>query len=90
MVDALVKNGLISQNGGCWELTVDLDEVAVEAPENVVGLIEREHDRLAPLERSVLEAASVAGLDFSTAAVAAAVQENLVRVEEVTAQSTGS
>jgi hypothetical protein len=44
----LVKNGLISQNGGRWELTVDLDEVAVEAPENVVGLIEREHDRLAP------------------------------------------
>jgi hypothetical protein len=43
-----VKNGLISQNGGRWELTVDLDEVAVEAPENVVGLIEREHDRLAP------------------------------------------
>jgi predicted ATPase len=87
MVDALVKNGLISQKGGRWELTVDLDEVAVEAPENVV---EREHDRLAPLERSVLEAASVAGLDFSTAAVAAAVEENLVRVEAVTAQSTGS
>jgi hypothetical protein len=82
----LVKNGLISQNGGRWELTVDLDEVAVEAPENVVGLIEREHDRLAPLERSVLEAASVAGLDLSTAAV----EENLVRVEAVTAQSTGS
>jgi predicted ATPase len=86
----LVKNGLISQHGVCWELTVDLDEVAVETPENVVGLIECEHDRLASLERSVLEAASVAGLDFSTAAVAAAVEENLVRVEAVTAQSRGS
>jgi tetratricopeptide (TPR) repeat protein len=86
VVDALVDRGMIRQAGGRWELAVGLDEVAVGVPGNVVRMIEREIDRLEPQERSVLEAASVAGTEFSTAAVAAAVDEDQVLVEEVTAR----
>ena len=83
VVDSLVERGAVHQVDGRWQLTVDLDEVGVEVPENVVRMIEREIDRLDPLEQRVLEAASVAGMEFSIAAVAAAVEEDLVRVEEV-------
>jgi len=83
VVDSLVKRRLMSGAGGQWHLTVELEEVAVGVPENVVRMIERERDRLTALERRVLEAAGVAGMEFSIAAVAAAVEEDLVRVEEV-------
>jgi DNA-binding winged helix-turn-helix (wHTH) protein/tetratricopeptide (TPR) repeat protein len=83
VVESLVERGTVRQVDGRWRLTVALDEVGVGVPENVVRMIDREIDRLDPLERRVIEAASVAGLEFSTAAVAAAVEEDLIRVEEV-------
>jgi predicted ATPase len=48
-----------------------------------VSMIEREIERLAPFERSVLEAASAAGMDFGTASLAAALDEDVMRVEEL-------
>jgi tetratricopeptide (TPR) repeat protein len=86
VVDSLVERGVVRQVSGRWQLTAGLDEVAVGVPDNVVRMIEREIDRLDPLERSVLESASVAGMEFSSAAVAAAIEEDLVRVEEVCAR----
>jgi len=86
VVDSLVARGLVRQVDSQWGLAVALDEVAVGVPASVIRMIEREIDRLDPLERGVLEAASVAGMEFSTAAVAAAVEEDLVRVEEVCAR----
>jgi hypothetical protein len=72
--------------GDCLIPTVGLEEVAVGVPDNVVGMIERERDRLTSLERAVLEAGRAAGMEFSTAAVATAVEEDTVRVEEVCTQ----
>ena len=45
--------------------------------------IENECDRLTPLERQVLDAASVVGLEFSAASVAAALERDLLEVEDV-------
>lgn len=83
MVDSLVERGVVHQADERWQLTVGLDEVTVGVPENVARMIAMELDRLDVLERSVLEAASVAGMEFSTAAVAAALEEDPIRVEEL-------
>src|SRR5262245_41708260 len=45
--------------------------VQIEVPESIQQLIEKQLDRLSPEERRVLEVASVAGVQFSAAAVAA-------------------
>jgi len=45
-----------------------LDASKIEAPRNILQMIERNLERLTPDEQSVLEAASVAGAEFSAAA----------------------
>jgi DNA-binding winged helix-turn-helix (wHTH) protein/predicted ATPase len=82
-VNALVERAVLRRADGRWRLTAGLDEVAVGVPENLVRMIQREIDRMDPVERSVLEAASVAGVEFTGASVAAALDEDIVRVEEV-------
>jgi DNA-binding winged helix-turn-helix (wHTH) protein/tetratricopeptide (TPR) repeat protein len=86
VVEWLVERGVVRRAGGGWELSVGLDEVAVGVPENLVRMIERGLERLPPLERRVIEAASVAGMEFSTAAVAAALEADPIQVEEVCAR----
>jgi DNA-binding winged helix-turn-helix (wHTH) protein/tetratricopeptide (TPR) repeat protein len=83
VVDSLVERGVVGQVDGRWQLTVGLDEVTVGVPENLARMIAGELDRRDDLERNVLEAASVAGLEFATVAVAAALDEDAIRVEEV-------
>jgi DNA-binding winged helix-turn-helix (wHTH) protein/tetratricopeptide (TPR) repeat protein len=86
VVDSLVERGSARRVDGRWQLTVGLDEVAVAVPKSVVGMIQMEIDRLSPPDRGILEAASVAGMDFSVAAVAAAVDADVIHVEEVCAR----
>jgi len=56
--------------------------VQTSVPQNLQQLVEQQFDRLSPEERRMLEAASVAGVEFSTAAVAAALEKTPERVEE--------
>jgi DNA-binding winged helix-turn-helix (wHTH) protein/tetratricopeptide (TPR) repeat protein len=83
LVDSLVERGVVGQVDGRWQLTVRLDAVTVGVPENLARMIAGELDRRDDLERSVLEAASVAGVEFATLAVAAALNEDAIRVEDV-------
>jgi DNA-binding winged helix-turn-helix (wHTH) protein/tetratricopeptide (TPR) repeat protein len=53
----------------------------IEAPRTITQMIERNLERLKPAEQTVLEAASVAGAEFSAAAVAAALQQEIGEVE---------
>ena len=50
-------------------------------PENLRQLIEQQLARVSPDERKILEAASVAGAEFSAAAVAAGVERSTEAVE---------
>jgi predicted ATPase len=52
-----------------------------QIPESLRQLVERQLERLGPEERQIVEAASVAGVEFSAAAVAAGVGGELVAVE---------
>src|SRR5207249_9602434 len=50
-------------------------------PENLRQMNEQQLDRLTPEEQWVVEAGSVAGMEFSAAAVAASVDGEIVQVE---------
>ena len=57
------------------------DANKIAAPRNIRQMIERNLQRLTPDEQRVLEAASVVGAEFSTAAVAAALQQSIGEIE---------
>jgi DNA-binding winged helix-turn-helix (wHTH) protein/tetratricopeptide (TPR) repeat protein len=57
------------------------DAVKIDPPRTIQQMIERNLERLHPEEQRVVEAASVAGGEFSAAAVAAALKQPLSKVE---------
>jgi DNA-binding winged helix-turn-helix (wHTH) protein/tetratricopeptide (TPR) repeat protein len=63
---------LIAQENAALTLTVPLQEVELRAPESLRQMIESRIERLSDEERRALEAASVAGVLFSTAVSATA------------------
>jgi class 3 adenylate cyclase len=69
MISMLIDSGMIREQDGRWEFAGEDASVAV--PANVSSLIATRLDRLAPVERSVVERAAVVGLEFETAAVQA-------------------
>jgi DNA-binding winged helix-turn-helix (wHTH) protein len=82
LLDELVRREMVVERGGAWELAVSLDDVAARRPDSVTQLIDIGLDRLALEEQRVLEAASVVGAQFSAALVAAALQLDVLTVEE--------
>jgi predicted ATPase len=71
VVDALMQQGQLQQDTSGWTLVGDLEAVAVGVPTSVRQLLEQQFDRLPLEEQTLLEAASVAGVEFTAAAVAA-------------------
>jgi len=81
IVDDLVARGLLVQEEGSWTLHGGLEAVDEGIPKSIRQLLARQSARLHPAEQQVLEAASMAGMEFSAAAVAAALEESTVTVE---------
>src|SRR5581483_1766868 len=75
----------ISSAGGDHEgeesLEKRLVDVAVRVPDNIRQMIGRQSERLPPDEQRLLEGASVAGVEFSAVAVAAATESEVMQVE---------
>src|SRR5262249_24935693 len=82
-VDYLQAEGLIVESAGRWQLRAELSRLEIGVPESIRQMIEKQSDRLSRDQRRTLEAASVAGTEFSVAAVAAGLDEDLLLVEEV-------
>jgi len=82
IVDDLVTRGLMIQEDGGWMLEGGLEAVDEGIPKSIRQLIARQSARLLPAEQQMLEAASMAGMEFSAAAVAAALEESTVAIEE--------
>jgi tetratricopeptide (TPR) repeat protein len=82
VVDYWLNCGVLVETDGQWRVAADVADARLGLPESLRQMIEKQLERLTPQERRVLEAASVAGREFSTSAVAAAVQEKLAPVEE--------
>lgn len=85
VVNALASQRLMIERNGRSRLKVVVKELQV--PDTLRQLIEHRFERLSPEERQVLEAASVAGVEFPAAALAAAVgsEGETVQIEEVCA-----
>jgi DNA-binding winged helix-turn-helix (wHTH) protein/tetratricopeptide (TPR) repeat protein len=82
VVDYLASRGLVeTRGGGAVATDAVIGEIDRGVPENLRQMIEKQFDRLNADEQGVLEAASVAGMDFSPIAVAAGLDLEVPRVE---------
>ena len=82
VVDYWLSQEVLVETAGQWHLAAGVEDVAAGVPESLRQMIERQLERLTAEERRMLEAAGVAGVEFSTAAVAAGLSETEERVEE--------
>jgi DNA-binding winged helix-turn-helix (wHTH) protein/predicted ATPase len=80
-VDYLVAEGLIGEHEESWQLVVEIEKVEVGVPDSIKQMIEKQLDHLNADQQRTLEAASVAGAEFSMLAVAAGLGEDRVTVE---------
>ena len=80
-VDFLVAEGLIVEHETRWELVVEIEKVEVGVPDSIKQMIEKQLDHLDAEKQRTLEAASVAGAEFSTLAVVAGLGEDRALVE---------
>ncbi len=76
MIDQLREKGLIATERGNWVLTVPLEGLDLGVPPTLQQLLEIQIERLDPKERSLVEAASVAGQKFSAWAVSAMLESD--------------
>jgi DNA-binding winged helix-turn-helix (wHTH) protein len=81
-VDSLLEKGLLRVSGARLELACELEVLAREVPESIRDVLELELARLTEREQRVLEAAAIAGLEFSSAAVASGLGLEPSEVEE--------
>ena len=81
LVQALVDQGVLATRDGGWAVQGELDAVEVGIPETLRQLIEHQLARVPPEAQRVLEMASVAGVAFTTATVAAGLGDDVMAVE---------
>jgi len=82
IVDYLAVDGAITAADGEWKLEGDPEALAAAVPPRLHELIATHVDRLNDIERTALEAGSLVGRRFSAALVAAALDMEVVVVEE--------
>ena len=80
LFDALAAAGLVACSDGVWSVRPDYADFGV--PESARLMIDRQAEHLDDADRQLLGAASAAGSPFSAASVAAAVERDLVDVED--------
>jgi DNA-binding winged helix-turn-helix (wHTH) protein/tetratricopeptide (TPR) repeat protein len=81
LVTTLVREGKLVEGSAGWELPEGLEAMAAFVPDSLRQLIELHLDQVRPEDQTILEAASVAGAEFSAAAVAAGVELEAESVE---------
>jgi hypothetical protein len=81
MVDDLVGRGVLGEPAFARPWPSPPADLAAALPESLRQIIVDQLDRLTEKERRVLEAASVAGMEFSIAVVAAAADSDVLEVE---------
>jgi predicted ATPase len=88
MVEYWVTRGWLAQVAGRWTVRVGLPELQAGMPASLRQMLETQLDRLRPEERQLLEVGSVAGVAFSAAAVAAGLDDDVIRIDEQCAAVT--
>ena len=81
-VDDLIRQGVLAEDAGQWTLRADTAEALCESvPDSLRQLIDRQLERLPGPEQRLLEVASVAGVEFAAAEVAAGLPTDSEEVE---------
>jgi tetratricopeptide (TPR) repeat protein len=81
LVNDLVEHGVLTPTATGWELKEEAATVESTIPDSIRHLVALQRERLSSTDQVLLEAASVAGMEFSTAAVAAALTTDIGIVE---------
>jgi DNA-binding winged helix-turn-helix (wHTH) protein/predicted ATPase len=81
VVDAWEAQGWLEEVEGKAQLRIGLEELAQGVPESLRQMLAQQLDQLSVEEQRVLEAASVAGVECSAAAVAAGLEVGVVEAE---------
>ena len=81
VVDAWEAQGWLEEVEETLQLRIGLDELAQRVPESLRQMLAQQLDQLRGEEQRLLEAASVAGAEFSAAAVAAGLAIDVVEAE---------
>jgi len=81
VVEYLIQRRLLVEATGQWRCMVSVEDAGV--PDSLRQMIEKQIEELDRQEQQVLEAASVAGTEFTVASVAAALESELGAVESV-------
>ncbi|HEY7492587.1 MAG TPA: AAA family ATPase [Candidatus Tectomicrobia bacterium] len=81
VVEELLAQHLLEEADGRWHVQGTWETLTGIVPENLRRLIEQQLERCAPDEQALLEAASVAGRTFTTAAITAGVGQPEDRVD---------
>jgi predicted ATPase/DNA-binding winged helix-turn-helix (wHTH) protein len=71
VVDHMLSRGYILDTAPGWALSAPPEKIDLGIPDDVRLMIENQHSGLSPADRALLEAASVAGNDFTALVVAA-------------------
>ena len=82
VVDFAVREALLRTDSGRLALAGDADRLQSGIPEGLRPMIERQIESLSPLEQRTLEAAAVAGAEFSIAALAAALEADADEIDD--------
>jgi DNA-binding winged helix-turn-helix (wHTH) protein/predicted ATPase len=82
VIEYCLQQKLIVEKEGKWELQENAAALEAVIPDRLRQMIEAQVEKLNPDEQQVLESASVAGGEFSAAAVAAGVKKDGETVEE--------
>jgi DNA-binding winged helix-turn-helix (wHTH) protein/tetratricopeptide (TPR) repeat protein len=82
IVDDLLQDQFIDKDGDHWHLQEELDEVSAWRSGSLRQAIEGQLARLSPAEQRVLEAAAIAGVEFTADLVAAALGTEAGEVED--------
>jgi predicted ATPase len=82
MLEHLIAQGLIRQEGGVWRLGSALAEIDMGVPTALSEMIEMQIDRLEAADQRLLEGASLIGVIFPAWAAAAALDADLEDIED--------
>jgi predicted ATPase len=82
VVDFALREGLIAEQSGRWTLRGGSTALASAVPEGLRPMIERQIESLDEEVQPILEAAAVAGAEFSVAAIAAALESEPEEVDD--------
>jgi DNA-binding winged helix-turn-helix (wHTH) protein/predicted ATPase len=81
VLDHLVARGFIARRDKSWVLNLTLDKAEFEVPPTIQEIIERQIELCTNQEQHLIEAASVAGMEFSIPSAAAFLCERADRIE---------